>query len=173
MHLARPTMIRPVLYSGRSGRNSHASANMNAGAATQLMTTEVIMSFLSASTFPVSSYRTFASTGNIITSRPMAIGSDTSATLTESSASARPGTSLPNSRPSAMAAMIHTGRKRSSVDIFAATGESVLAGAVECMVSLEVLVDSVPHLRTGTLKFIDTMGSQGIDKCQCMGIMEE
>ena len=173
MHLARPTMMSPVRYSGRSGRNSHAKANMNAGAANQLMTKEVIMSFLSASTRPVSLYRTFASTGNIITSKPMAIGRDTSATLTESKASARPGTSLPNSRPNAMAPMIHSGRSRSSVDIFAATGESVWAAAVECMVFLEVLVGSAPHSCADALKFFDTIGPQGIDKCQCMRIMEE
>jgi hypothetical protein len=50
MQRAKPTMISPVRYSGRSGRNSHASANMNAGAANQLMTRDVIISFLSAST---------------------------------------------------------------------------------------------------------------------------
>ena len=32
MQRARPTMIRPVRYSGRSGRNSQASANISAGA---------------------------------------------------------------------------------------------------------------------------------------------
>ncbi|GAA1512068.1 hypothetical protein GCM10009690_13840 [Brevibacterium permense] len=103
----------------------------------------------------------------------MAIGRETSATLTESKASARPGTTLPRSRPSAMAPKIHSGRRRSSVDIFAATGESVWVVAVECMVPLEVRVGSAPGACADALKFIDTIGPQGIDKCQCMRIMEE
>jgi hypothetical protein len=36
MQRARPTMIRPVRYSGRSGSMSHASANISAGPSTQL-----------------------------------------------------------------------------------------------------------------------------------------
>ncbi|MNW47621.1 hypothetical protein D3C74_249590 [compost metagenome] len=54
MQRASPTMIRPVRYSGRSARNTQARTNMNAGAKTQLIASEVIISFLSASTRPVS-----------------------------------------------------------------------------------------------------------------------
>ncbi len=31
MHGARPTMMMPVRYSGRSGRNAHARVNISAG----------------------------------------------------------------------------------------------------------------------------------------------
>jgi hypothetical protein len=47
MHRARPTMIRPVRYSGRSGRKAQASANMIAGPASQFSTSEEISSLLS------------------------------------------------------------------------------------------------------------------------------
>ena len=38
MQRASPTMIRPVRYSGRSGRKVHASANISAGPTIQLRT---------------------------------------------------------------------------------------------------------------------------------------
>ena len=47
MHRARPTMMSPVRYSGRSGRSSQARANMIAGPASQLSTREEMRSFLS------------------------------------------------------------------------------------------------------------------------------
>lgn len=47
MQRARPTMIRPVRYSGRSGRKIHASANMTAGPTIQLMTSEEMSSLRS------------------------------------------------------------------------------------------------------------------------------
>ena len=40
MQRARPTMIRPVRYSGRSGRSSQASANISAGPTSQFRTSE-------------------------------------------------------------------------------------------------------------------------------------
>ena len=40
MQRARPTMIRPVRYSGRSGSISHASVNISAGPTTQLSTSD-------------------------------------------------------------------------------------------------------------------------------------
>src|SRR5699024_7199422 len=52
------------------------------------------------------------------------IGRETSAIFTESKACPIPGTSRPNRRPMAIAAMIHTGRNRSSVDSFAGTGSA-------------------------------------------------
>ena len=40
MQRASPTMIRPVRYSGRSGRNSQARANISAGPSTQFSSSE-------------------------------------------------------------------------------------------------------------------------------------
>ncbi|CAO0832017.1 hypothetical protein SMICM17S_08867 [Streptomyces microflavus] len=47
MQRARPTMIKPVRYSGRSGRKIQASANMSAGPRTQLTTSEETISLRS------------------------------------------------------------------------------------------------------------------------------
>ena len=47
MQRARPTMISPVRYSGRSGRKIHASANITAGPTSQFSTSEETRSFLS------------------------------------------------------------------------------------------------------------------------------
>ena len=47
MQRARPTMIRPVRYSGRSGSSSHASANIKAGPSTQLSSSELTSSLRS------------------------------------------------------------------------------------------------------------------------------
>ena len=41
---ARPTMISPVRYSGRSGSNSHARANISSGPRTQFNTSELTTS---------------------------------------------------------------------------------------------------------------------------------
>ncbi|MNW60856.1 hypothetical protein D3C74_388790 [compost metagenome] len=103
-------MISPVRYSGRSARNTQASTNMKAGARTQLITKEVIISFLSASTRPVSLYLTLAKTGYIITSRPMAMGTDTPETVKRSSSSPSCGKIRPRPRPAAMASRIHRAR---------------------------------------------------------------
>jgi hypothetical protein len=78
----------------------------------------------SAVTSPSREYRTLASTGYIIRSRPRAIGSETVSTLTRSSVSSRPGKTRPRPIPSAIATPIHTGRKRSSVESLSMTGES-------------------------------------------------
>ena len=40
MQRARPTMISPVRYSGRSGSSSQASANISAGPTTQFSTSD-------------------------------------------------------------------------------------------------------------------------------------
>lgn len=100
MHRASPTTIRPVRYSGRSGRKSQARANISAGPSTQLSTREGISSRRSRVTAPSRSYRTLARTGYIITSRPSAIGSETPLTPAPASASPRPGTARPRARPS-------------------------------------------------------------------------
>ena len=47
MQRARPTMIRPVRYSGRSGSSSQASANISAGPSTQFNTRELTSSLRS------------------------------------------------------------------------------------------------------------------------------
>ena len=47
MQRARPTMIRPVRYSGRSGRSSQARANISAGPSTQFSTSELTSSLRS------------------------------------------------------------------------------------------------------------------------------
>ena len=110
MHRASPTMISPVRYSGRSGRKIQASVNMNAGPTSQLRTSESVRSVRSPVTRWVSSYRTFASTGYIITSSPIAIGSEIPPTCIESRNVLRPGTNRPSSSPSAIAARIQMAR---------------------------------------------------------------
>ncbi|SKV33399.1 Uncharacterised protein [Mycobacteroides abscessus subsp. abscessus] len=52
MHLARPTMISPVRYSGRSGSNSHAKANIRAGPSTQFSMRDPASSLRSPATEP-------------------------------------------------------------------------------------------------------------------------
>jgi hypothetical protein len=47
MHRASPTMMSPVRYSGRSGRNNQARANITAGPASQFSTSDETSSFLS------------------------------------------------------------------------------------------------------------------------------
>ena len=53
MQRANPMMIKPVRYSGRSGSNSQARANINAGPMTQLSTSEVTMSLRSVAISPI------------------------------------------------------------------------------------------------------------------------
>ena len=76
MQRARPTMISPVRYAGRLGSKSQASTNMTAGPTSQLRTREAPSIRRSLVTDPSRPYRTFASTGYIITRRPMKIGSE-------------------------------------------------------------------------------------------------
>lgn len=116
MHRARPTMISPVRYSGRSGRNAHARANISAGPTSQFSTSELTRSFLSPVTAPTRSYRTLASTGYIITSRPRAIGTEIPPTSSAASTSERAGTNRPRVSPATIASPIHSGSHRSSVD---------------------------------------------------------
>ena len=47
MHRASPTMMRPVRYSGRSGSNNHARANINAGPRIQFNSRELTSSLRS------------------------------------------------------------------------------------------------------------------------------
>ncbi len=116
MHLASPTMIRPVRNCGRSGSSNHASANIAAGPTIQFSTSDETSIRRSLVTEFRCPYRTLASTGYIISSSPSAIGNDTDPTLTASNPTFKPGTSRPRSSPTPMAARIHTGRKRSRTD---------------------------------------------------------
>ena len=77
MHLARPTRIIPVLYSGRSGKKIHASENMSTGPIIQLSVSETANIFHCTIAFDSFSYLTLASGGYIIHNRPIAIGSET------------------------------------------------------------------------------------------------
>lgn len=76
MQRASPTMISPVRYSGRSDSRSQASANMTAGPTNQFNASDVAISLRSAVTVSSWSYRTLARTGYIITSSPIAMGSE-------------------------------------------------------------------------------------------------
>ncbi|VVB53145.1 Uncharacterised protein [uncultured archaeon] len=45
MHRARPIMIKPILYSGRSGRKIQARANISTGPITQFCTMDALSAF--------------------------------------------------------------------------------------------------------------------------------
>src|SRR5579859_5192836 len=86
------------------------------------------------------SYFTFASTGYIIHSKPMAIGSETVSNLMESRAGPKLGKTLPRPIPTAIARNIHSGRKRSNVDNRPATPvDRVKRGAAICDIALILL----------------------------------
>ena len=116
MHRARPTMINPVRYAGRSGSISHAKANISEGPMTQFNNNEIPTVRRSHTTLPTLAYFTFANTGYIISSRPIAIGSDTEPILAVFSHPLRPGIVRPSRSPRAIAASIHSGRNRLSRD---------------------------------------------------------
>ena len=96
-------MINPVRYSGRSGSISHASPNMSAGPTTQFNTSDDARSFRFDRSRPISPYFTFASTGYIIAKSPMAIGNETPASFTVSSAGPSVGQARPRPIPIAIA----------------------------------------------------------------------
>jgi hypothetical protein len=50
---ARPTMIRPVRYSGRSGSISQARANISAGPTSQFSTNDITSERVSPTTVPI------------------------------------------------------------------------------------------------------------------------
>ncbi len=117
-------MISPVRSSGRLARNTQARVNISAGPITQLRSRDKPRVRWSANSVPRWRYRTLASTGYIIASNPIAIGSETVPTLMRSSAVFRSGMARPNSSPVAIASPIHNGRNRSRVESFAATGST-------------------------------------------------
>lgn len=74
MHLAIPTRISPAMYSGWSRRTITANANISTGPTSQFCTSDSTRIFRSRKTSPSRSYRTLASGGYIISTRPIAIG---------------------------------------------------------------------------------------------------
>src|SRR3972149_3308648 len=102
---------------------------MSAGPISQFNTSDVTSKVRSAAASVTLEYRTLASTGYIIASRPSAIGSDTDPILMVSSTSFRPGNHRPKPRPRPIAARIHTGRKRSRTDNRARIAASSGCGA--------------------------------------------
>ncbi len=113
-------MISPVRYSGRSGNSNQARVNISSGPITQFNTSDMT-SDRRSTTLPIERYFTFARTGYIMASNPMAIGSDTVSIFTASRVSSSPVNTLPNTIPVTIANPIHTGRKRSSSDSRATT----------------------------------------------------
>ena len=73
MQRAKPTIIMPTLYSGKSGRKTQASENIRKGPITQFKNSETLNIFHALATLPSSSYLTFASGGYIIHISPIAI----------------------------------------------------------------------------------------------------
>ena len=71
------------------------------------------ISFLDVKILPVLSYRTFASGGYIMTSKPMAIGTEIVKIFASASQFTSDGAILPRMRPIAIAAAIQSGKKRS------------------------------------------------------------
>ena len=109
-------MISPVRYSGRSGSNSQARVNITAGPMTQFNNNDSHSERRSRTASSRRRYFTLASTGYIINSRPIAIGSDTVPILTRSSQSLSSGIARPSINPATIATPIHAGRNRSSID---------------------------------------------------------
>ena len=110
MQRARPMRMRPSMYSGLSRRNTTASPNMSSGPMIQFCTSDSVSTRLLPKTLPSSSYRTFASGGYIISTRPMAIGMEVVPTLMLFSAVVKPGARKPRAMPNAIAAKIHSVR---------------------------------------------------------------
>ena len=106
MQRAIPIRIRPVRYSGRSGRKSHARTNMRTGPIIQFWTMDALRAFPCFFIFESSSYFTPASGGYIIQISPMAIGRETCSMRTESRIPATCGYNVPRMIPPAMARRI-------------------------------------------------------------------
>jgi hypothetical protein len=110
MQRASPMRIRPTMYSGLSCRNTTARPNMRSGPMTQFCTSDKVITRLLRKTLPSSSYRTFASGGNIIRMSPMAIGIEVVPTLIRSISAGTRGTARPRAIPNPMARKIHSVR---------------------------------------------------------------
>ena len=92
MQRASPMRMSPTMYSGLSRRKMTASANMRIGPTSQFCTSERTRTLPFLKTSGSSSYRTLASGGYIMRTRPMAMGMDVVPTLMRSSAGTTPGT---------------------------------------------------------------------------------
>src|SRR5699024_11591598 len=88
----------------------------------QLSISEEVSSFLSPVIEATLSYRTFASTGYIMTSRPSAIGTEIPPIASRARRPDRPGTRRPSNRPATIASPIQTGNHRSRVESFLGAG---------------------------------------------------
>ena len=113
IHLARPIMISPIMYSGISLRNKMAKKNIKIGPIIQFCTKDRRSTFQSLNTCPSFSYFTFASGGYIITIRPMASGTDVVPICMLESTSEKLGTTYPKPNPMAIAPKIQKVRYRS------------------------------------------------------------
>src|SRR5574344_1683340 len=116
MQRANPIMISPYMYSGCDDRNNAESANISTGPTTQLRTSDVVSTFLSANTLPNSSYFTLASGGNIINISPAANGKFVEPTSKCPQKSTIPGYTYPTPTPINIARNIHSVRNRSRKD---------------------------------------------------------
>ena len=125
---------------------------MRAGPTIQLRTSEGTSSRDCRAIAPTSVYRTFASTGYIMSSRPIAIGNEVDPKWPASSRLTILGAQRPSSNPAAMASRIQIGRKRSSNESPAMTFcssaslGSALIGAVG-LASMDVLSCGARTLR--------------------------
>src|SRR5574344_261168 len=107
MQRANPIIMSPYMYSGCDDKNKTESANINKGPIIQLKMSEVISTFLSAKTWPSSSYFTFAKGGNIIKISPIAKGILVDPTSKCPQKSTIPGYTYPIPTPINIARKIH------------------------------------------------------------------
>ena len=117
MQRARPTMIRPVRYSGRSGSSSQASANISAGPSTQFSTSELTQQLavagdgVEAVVADLGQHRVHHDQQAEGDRQRDAVDLDRVQRVVRAR-----GSSRPSSRPATMATPIHTGRNRSRVE---------------------------------------------------------
>ncbi len=116
MHLARPTIMTPARYPGKSGRVAQASPVISNGPINQFKTSEVTICChtpFSESRLQSSSYCTLHSTGHIMSHRPMAMGRLTVSTCTTFKIVPM-SVNYPKITPRIMAPMIQKGSSLSS-----------------------------------------------------------
>ena len=149
MHLARPTMIRPVRYAGWSGSRSHASANISAGPTSQLSTAEETNSLRpQRATFraPHSGPSRARDTSSAIAPPRSAAKSPLPAP--SPTCHSRPGSSDPRPRPAAIASKIHTGRNRSKRERRSTTASSSRARSAGSGARTPTGLSLIPARRT-------------------------
>ncbi|MNP28461.1 hypothetical protein D3C76_1214250 [compost metagenome] len=106
IHLARPIMMSPIMYSGKSLKNRKAKKNIKIGPMIQFCTKESSNTFQSLKTRPSFSYFTLANGGYIITIRPTAIGIEVVPTCIRDNISAKLGINVPRISPTPIAPKI-------------------------------------------------------------------